>query len=416
MDDVSVNPKLSLRLRIGQLFTPATPINDRDLFAGRPKQIHRIIDAISQRGQHAIVFGERGVGKTSLANVLAAFLEGIGMPIIAPRVNCDSSDSYSSLWQRIFSQIRVSTRVESMGLRPEVTEQIISLAENMPDPINPDSVRVALAGIAGRCVLILIIDEFDRFADFSNTRLFADTIKVLSDYAIPATLILVGVADSVDTLISGHESIMRNLVQVPMPRMSVTELQEIIRERLPKVPMTISEDSLEKICILSRGLPHYTHLIAQHAAWVAIENGDSEICERHVAEAMSKAIQDSQQTIQKAYHRATMSPRKDNLFAEVLLACALARCDEYGYFAAADVRAPMTAIMGKEYDIPSFMRHLKDFCRTTRGPVLREIGEKYQRRFRFENPLMQPHVIIRGVADSRISLSQVKEFAKDVPV
>jgi hypothetical protein len=45
------------------------------------------------------------------------------------------------------------------------------------------------------------------------------TIKTLSDNAssIKTTLILVGVADSVDELIGEHQSIERAIKQVPMP-------------------------------------------------------------------------------------------------------------------------------------------------------------------------------------------------------
>jgi hypothetical protein len=42
---------------------------------------------------------------------------------------------------------------------------------------------------------------------------FRSLIKVLSDNSVPATLVLVGVADSVDALIVEHQSIERALVQ-----------------------------------------------------------------------------------------------------------------------------------------------------------------------------------------------------------
>ena len=286
-----------------------------------------------------------------------------------------------------------------------------TLADKIAEPITPDVVRLCLESLSAQCLPIIIIDEFDRFSDFDGTRLFADTIKVLSDHAIRATVILVGVADSVDALISGHESILRNLVQILLPRMSVAEMRAIVTDRLPREHMTITPDALDKICILSRGLPHYTHLIAQHAAWAAVDADQTEITEYHVGAAMRSAIANAQQSIESAYHRATMSPRKESLFAEVLLACALAQCDQLGYFAAADLREPMSAIMHRQYDIPSYIRHLVEFCKTGRDSVLQEIGGKYQRRFRFRNPLLQPYVIMRGLADTLITLNQMKEFA-----
>ena len=58
----------------GRVFTPTTPVDERALFAGRSEQLRTVIDVVRQKGQHEIDYGERGVGKTSLMNVLAGFL------------------------------------------------------------------------------------------------------------------------------------------------------------------------------------------------------------------------------------------------------------------------------------------------------------------------------------------------------
>ena len=55
---------------IHSAFTPSAPINRLTLFAGRLPQIDRVFGAVFSPGQHAIIYGERGVGKTSLANII----------------------------------------------------------------------------------------------------------------------------------------------------------------------------------------------------------------------------------------------------------------------------------------------------------------------------------------------------------
>jgi hypothetical protein len=47
---------LKLKFEISALFTPASPINEKSLFADRPVQVRKILDTISQRGQHAIIY------------------------------------------------------------------------------------------------------------------------------------------------------------------------------------------------------------------------------------------------------------------------------------------------------------------------------------------------------------------------
>ena len=128
----------------------------------------------------------------------------------------------------------------------------------------------------------------------------------------------------------------------------------------------------------------------------AIDRGETNVSLRHVESAIKKALEGAQQTTRNAYHKATMSPRRDNLYADVLLACALARTDDLGYFAAAAIREPLSKLKGKHFDIPSYSRHLNDFCETKRGPILQKIGAKHRFRFRFINPLMQPFVTMRG--------------------
>ena len=57
----------------------------------------------------------------------------------------------------------------------------------------------------------------------------------------------------------------------------------------------------------------------------------------------------------------------------------------------------MTAIMKKNYDIPSFARHLASFANAERGSVLKKSGVKRRFRYRFTDPLMQPFVIMKGL-------------------
>src|ERR1700675_1362417 len=99
--------KALLDFRVSQVFTPASPVREADLFAGRIDQIRKVVDAINQPGQHAIIFGERGVGKTSLSNILATKLRSAGsaVGILAPKVTCESSDTYVSLWRKVLSEI-----------------------------------------------------------------------------------------------------------------------------------------------------------------------------------------------------------------------------------------------------------------------------------------------------------------------
>lgn len=402
--------ELDLKLwhEAGKVFSPGAPIDKKELFAGRLEQIRRLVETITQRGQHAIIFGERGVGKTSLANVLSDFVKEIADQELTPKVNCDGTDDYSSLWIKIFSEIPLISKQQKPGFKGETTTESKSLANELPTVISPDLVRKILTILSHDNRIIIIIDEFNRLIDDNIRNLFADTIKTLSDNSVNATLIIVGVADNVDELIEGHQSIERALIQIRMPRMSREELNQILLNGLSKLNMELDIEARDYITFLSQGLPHYTHLLGLYAAREAIQLKNNKVIISHVESAIKEAITNAQRSIQSTYHKATASSRKQTLYPQVLLACAMATPDELGFFAASDVREPVRKITGKTYDIPAFSRHLNDFCEAKRGPILSKMGYKHRFRFRFINPLMQPYIIMNGLSSGIINRSFLK--------
>lgn len=401
--------KAELILRAGQVFTPAAPIDKKDFFAGRMKELVSVLDSINQKGQHAVVFGERGVGKTSLANMLAEFLTIPQGYILAPHVNCDIEDTYTSLWRKILSEIDLYQQRRSAGFQAELSPaERLDLEGQLPEKVTTGDIRRILAPLASEFTVVLIVDEVDRLAKGNVRTMMADTIKMMSDRGLSVTMVLVGVADSVEELILGHESIERNLVQVALPRMSPDELLEIVEKGLERLGMTIDASAADEIVGLSKGLPHYTHLLGKHAARSALQNGKLAIGTAEVESAIDRALEDVQQSIRARYYRATSSQRSDALYRQVLLACAMAATDEMGFFSPVDVRGPMTEIMGRPYDTPNFAKHLGEFSSSKRSEVLQKVGESHRFRYRFRNPLMQPFVLMQGFAEGLIDLDQLR--------
>ena len=100
-----------LDVRLSQTFSPAAAIIRKDFFHGCRAIIRRLIDAANQNGQHAIIYGERGVGKTSLANVLSSFLEPFSSETItAAKVNCYRETTYGQIWNSLFRQVDLPTK------------------------------------------------------------------------------------------------------------------------------------------------------------------------------------------------------------------------------------------------------------------------------------------------------------------
>jgi Cdc6-like AAA superfamily ATPase len=400
-------PELLDRMRaVAEAFRPAAPIDRRSLFSGRTEQISDVFSVVAQPGQHAVIYGERGVGKTSLATVAAELLRSAN--ILTARATCDVSDDFGTVWRKALGEIEFRATRQAVGFSERTTERKESAADGLGNgKITPDAVRAVLQKVAQQREVALFLDEFDRLHDSDERVLFADTIKALSDRGVRATIFLIGVADSVGDLIRDHRSIERALVQIHMPRMSRDELADIVSSGMEKARMTITREAARKITALSQGLPHYTQLLSQLSAESALGQRRVEVAARDVDAAVERAIERAQQSLVDSYRVAT-SGERDTMYPQVLLASALADEDEYGFFGAADVSAPLEKILGRPCKPVTFARHLDRLSSDARGGVLQKQSGSGRVRYRFENPLLQPYVAMRGLSEGVVRVKDLR--------
>lgn len=393
---------------VRRAFSPAAPIRRRDLFAGRNEQMVSVGGAMAEPGQHAVIYGERGVGKTSLATICADVVRQARGSTRAVKINCESSDDFASIWRKVFNEIAIVSQMPVFGFGSGDRKIITPASQYLANvkEIRPDHIRTGMRLLTESASFAIFLDEFDRVTDPGTHRYFADALKTLSDEVIPATIILVGVADNVDELVREHASVERAIVQVHMPRMSESELADIVVNGLNSVFMRADKAAIDHITMLSQGLPHYTHLLAQNAAASAMLEESSVVTVEDVESAIETAVRSAQESIRDLYYRATFSAR-NNTYKEVLLACACARTDEKGFFTSADVRETLSAIMQRSYDIQQFTPHLNALS-GDRGPVLRKERRSQKLQYRFINPLFQPYITMLGLRDHMIGSSLLK--------
>jgi hypothetical protein len=246
-------------------------------------------------------------------------------------------------------------------------------------------------------VPIIVVDEFNELRDDATPQLMANTIKALSDEGVNATVVVVGVADDVNDLIAGHESISRCCEEVLMPRMNPDELREVIEKRVARLGMQIEGNAKWKIINLSKGLPTFVHSLGKFSCYAAMNRRRQLIVEDDVDRAIDSILEGSQQTLKQAFEKAVKSNQPSAKFREVLTACALAKPDDSGFFTQTAVRGPLSEMLGRIVTIGHLRPQLHELIEEKRGGVIERVGEERGYRYRFSDPAMQPYVIMAGI-------------------
>ncbi len=367
---------------IYQVFSPSAPIEDAELFIGRIGQISKIRDAISERGQHAVMYGGRGVGKTSLSNVMSTMYSDM----MVLKITCNRTDDFRSIWEKALSKISVFFDTKKIGYQSESESQAIELS--LPDKqfIDPSDIEQIVSSI--QSPMLFIFDEFDSIEDRTTKMMMSDMLKSFSDNLPQVTLLIVGIGQSVDELLGDHPSLERCIKQVFMPLMSKEETAELIANSLEMLDLEIEEPVLNKIIEISSGFPHYTHLLSKFATREAISDDFGMVNDDHLQVAVRESIDNSSYSIRADYERAIAMGKNENQFKNVILACALVNASEK-WTTTKFILGKYCALINTDTKIESIQYNLGMLCKAERGEILVKNGKS---EYQFRNPLMKAFV------------------------
>lgn len=379
-------------LLINQVFSPTSPIKQRDFFFGRINQLNKIADAINEEGQHAILYGDRGVGKTSLANIMATSYTHL-YPV---KVTCNRMDNFKTLWENALDSVQFSKTTTGIGFNPQETKEIVRIgnqARNIPE-IRPNHIVQILNSLpAGR--LLFIFDEFDNISTKKARAMFADLIKSMSDNNINSTIVLVGIADSIENLIGNHQSLERCLKQVKMPKMKNEECEEIIMSGLEKLGLTIDKKVKDQIIEFSSGFPHYVHLLCKYGAKEIIENEKKNFSSAYLNIAIRQGIENTSEQLRISYRKAILTSNSSSKWRDLLFACAVVKNDEFNAFTISQIVKEYNNITGRNVKNGSITYNLNQLITENRGEVLVKLGKGMSTRYMFKNPMMKAFVKLK---------------------
>ncbi len=288
--DPRVNDRFaSLRIKLRNAFTPSQPINDRRMFAGRVEALRTLIRAIEQQRVHAVVHGERGIGKTSVLNVLSQAARDARYLVIS--ISCGERSNFDETFRAVAAQIPLLFDA-SHGPTHADTERGATMADLLPP--TPVSTRLAgdmLGRVTGTRVLI-VLDEFDRCESKDFRHAIGELMKDLSDRAARAQLVIAGVAANLTELLEHIPSIQRNVLALQLPKMTAPEVLQMVSKGEALSGVTFDDAASRMVVSLSVGFPYLASLISHHAGLKALDDQRSVVSEADVSAAADEALEE----------------------------------------------------------------------------------------------------------------------------
>jgi uncharacterized protein len=295
-------------------FRPHAPIEDPDTFIGREEERARVADAITEPGLQVVVFGERGAGKTSLANVATA---STGVKRI--QVFCERNASFAQVCRDILLKYM---RENPKQLRYNAVEDTIEVGGSSL-PASQLTGNLMLQALPEKVPLCIVLDELDRLDDKSVVAELAELAKNISTYNTHITMVFVGVAGTADELLAGHSSNFRNLRQVPLDRMTEEELKGIIDRGERVLGITFNDETVGEILQLCDRFPYYLHLLATNSAKNALQRQSGSVEKEDLSAGIARAAGDADQSLREVYEHAILSVKQSKIYRRILWSMAV---------------------------------------------------------------------------------------------
>ena len=376
---------------------PAQPIESADLLQGRAPILRDISRTLASPGMHVFVYGERGVGKTSIA-LTAARAATSGT---IPYVGCDENTTVFSLVHDICETLldqkllrRGTDLSGTAGLNVGLFKAEASLKGSPGFQIPRELVSINqatnLLEEAARQRTnehIVVIDEMDRTINPDFHKGFADLLKRIHDRRVSIRFIMCGVGKNLDAIIGSHLSASRAIAPFEISRISHDARWQIVEHAANKLGFAVGREHIIRMSQISDGYPYYVHLIAQFLFWEIFDHREESTSSssEDFQNAVAKALEKSEAPLRRAYNFAIQKTTNSTDYEEALWAVAegtyferqIKDIYEKSYLNIFEQRRsqiPFTKREGdftkESLDISAFRRRLYSLCSAKHGSIL----------------------------------------------
>ena len=403
-----LSPKLSdrfgaARMKLRAAFTPSQPVVDRRMFAGRVDVLTTLIRSLEDQRVHVILYGERGIGKTSLVHVLAQAARDARYIVIY--TSCGAGSNFDELFRAVAAEIPL---LYHSGFAPtdSESEQGRSVADLLPSgEVSPRQVSDVFAKIIGTRVLI-VLDEFDICESPDFRRNIAELIKNLSDRSVRVQLVIAGVAGDLTELVQHIPSIRRNIFALQVPKMSTAEVHSLIENGQTVSTVGFDPSATDFITAVANGSPYIASLLSHHAGLAAVDKGRLKVTTEDVALAVDQALAEFQGRISR-HSQMQVDKVTKNGVRQILGMLAGSSMFNGGRFDANDIDLLYPSAANSE----NCRAVIEDLA--AKGVLISANEDEYGRAYRFQEEAVPPYLWIlaaqkRFLEGQKATLTEVR--------
>lgn len=386
--------------KVREVFTPYSPIGVVEQFYGRENEISQMVSVINSPGQHVLLYGDRGVGKTSLATIACMLMKKTKL-IQGKCFNkrCDSQDTFATIMElplryagidlETIEQTASHTEGGGAKVRAFVASGSIqsnrtksSKKQMITHADSPSWVAEHINGLKG----LFIIDEADALSRKGDRKKLAEFIKLLSDNGSNLKVMIVGIGDTGEDLIAGHPSVERCLKETHLSRIGNDGLRDIINSGMKVLKLEPVDTVVDTITDISAGYPHFTHLICLKCAENAIVNKKKTITMECLEAALIDAVKDSEGAFKRRFHATTRGLKKEAEYRSILHAAAHCPIPEFNLN---ELRAKLSDRF--KIDIPAKVvsRYMSNMVVDKHKGVFNRVGKGV---YRFSDPRIPSYI------------------------
>ncbi len=292
LDDSAQHGELAdARLAVNEVFTPTQPVTDRSRFAGRLGVLARLISILEDQRSHVVIYGERGIGKTSLVHILADVARESRYLVVY--ASCGANSRFDSIFRGVLSEVP-QLYLRNVSPTDKQAESGATVADLLPEgDFDARLLGDICADITGTRVIV-ILDEYDRVGASEFRQSVAELIKNLSDRAARVQLVVTGVASNLQELIGYIPSIRRNVVGLPMPKLTPDEVQKLIAIGEAAGGVRFQPGAVDMIDLLCNGSPYLARLISHHAGIHALDDSRMEVDLSDILAALNRIVDEAE--------------------------------------------------------------------------------------------------------------------------